>query len=203
MTWPHNCIRAREPLVNHTSFRIGGPAEWFAEPATVDELVTVLRDADGIGLPVSVVSGGTNTLAADLQEAIFQHQDARRRVGLYRDTLIPKSTESLQASLTGFEHGTADFLDLIDTELKRLRPDHDRRVKEQVERQKHANGYQPSQRVQSPDQEMVSGGEGIGTGILIDHGPCVLSESSAGCRIATGCSAEGSAATCQACAGRL
>lgn len=65
MTWPHNCIRAREPLVNHTSFRIGGPAEWFAEPATVDELVTVLRDADGIGLPVSVVSGGTNTLAAD------------------------------------------------------------------------------------------------------------------------------------------
>lgn len=65
MTWPHNCIRAREPLAKHTSFRIGGPAEWFAEPATVDELVTVLRDADGIGLPVSVVSGGTNTLAAD------------------------------------------------------------------------------------------------------------------------------------------
>ena len=65
MTWPHNCIRAREPLVNHTSFRIGGPAEWFAEPATVDELATVLRDANRIGLPVSVVGGGTNTLAAD------------------------------------------------------------------------------------------------------------------------------------------
>jgi len=65
MTWPHDCIRAREPLANHTSFRIGGPADWFAEPSTVEELLAVLREADRLGLPVSVVGGGTNTLAAD------------------------------------------------------------------------------------------------------------------------------------------
>jgi UDP-N-acetylmuramate dehydrogenase len=65
MTWPTGCIRQREPLANHTSFRIGGPAEYFAEPATLDELIGVLRDASRAGLPVSVVGGGTNTLAAD------------------------------------------------------------------------------------------------------------------------------------------
>ncbi len=65
MTWPHGCIRPHEPLANHTSFRIGGPAEWFAEPSTVEELIAILRDADGLGLPVSVVGGGTNTLAPD------------------------------------------------------------------------------------------------------------------------------------------
>ena len=65
MTWPHSCIRPHEPLANHTSFRIGGPAEWFAEPSTLDELLAVLRDAARAGLPVSVVGGGTNTLAAD------------------------------------------------------------------------------------------------------------------------------------------
>ena len=65
MTWPLGCVRRNEPLANHTSFRIGGPAEWFAEPATLDELVAVLRAADRLGLPVSVVGGGTNTLAAD------------------------------------------------------------------------------------------------------------------------------------------
>ena len=65
MTWPLNCIRQREPLANHTSFRIGGPAEWFAQPSTVEELVGVLREASRVGLPVSVVGGGTNTLAAD------------------------------------------------------------------------------------------------------------------------------------------
>ena len=65
MPWPHACVRRRESLANHTSFRIGGPAEWFAEPSTLDELVSVLREATRVGLPVSVVGGGTNTLAAD------------------------------------------------------------------------------------------------------------------------------------------
>jgi len=65
MTWPNDCIRPREPLTNHTSFRIGGPAEWFAEPSTIEDLVGLLRDASRLGLPVSVVGGGTNTLAAD------------------------------------------------------------------------------------------------------------------------------------------
>jgi len=58
-------VRAREPLANHTSFRIGGPAEWFTEPATIDELLEVLHEAHRMGLPVSVIGGGTNTLAAD------------------------------------------------------------------------------------------------------------------------------------------
>jgi UDP-N-acetylmuramate dehydrogenase len=65
MSWPPACIRHCEPLADHTSFRIGGPAEWFAEPSTLAELMEVLRDATRLGLPVSVVSGGTNTLAAD------------------------------------------------------------------------------------------------------------------------------------------
>ena len=65
MTWPHDCIRRHEPLADHTSFRIGGPAEWFAEPSTLEELLGVLRGAARVGVPVSVVGGGTNTLAAD------------------------------------------------------------------------------------------------------------------------------------------
>ena len=65
MTWPHSCTRHHESLANHTSFRIGGPAEWFAEPATLDELIAVLRDTKHLGLPVCVIGGGTNTLAAD------------------------------------------------------------------------------------------------------------------------------------------
>ncbi|MBI4342368.1 MAG: UDP-N-acetylmuramate dehydrogenase [Candidatus Omnitrophica bacterium] len=65
MTWPHSCIRPHELLADHTSFRIGGPAEWFAEPSTLEELVDVLRAASRLGLPVSVIGGGTNTLAAD------------------------------------------------------------------------------------------------------------------------------------------
>jgi outer membrane protein TolC len=43
-----------------------------------------------------------NRLEADLQQALFNHQDARRRVDLYRGTLI--------------QQDTADFLDLVDAE---------------------------------------------------------------------------------------
>jgi outer membrane protein TolC len=57
-----------------------------------------------------------NRLASELQEALFEHADARRRIALYRDTLIPKASESLQASLGSFEQGQSDFLDLIDTQ---------------------------------------------------------------------------------------
>ena len=65
MTLPLNCLRRNEPLANRTSFRIGGPAEYFAEPSSLDELVGLLREAYREGIPVSVVGGGTNTLAAD------------------------------------------------------------------------------------------------------------------------------------------
>ncbi|MCK4873858.1 MAG: TolC family protein [Phycisphaerales bacterium] len=58
----------------------------------------------------------TNQLAGDLEEAVFTHRDAKRRVELYRDTLIPKAMESLHASLGSFEQGESDFLDLIDTQ---------------------------------------------------------------------------------------
>ena len=65
MSWPNGSLRQHELLANHTSFRIGGPAEWFAEPSTLEELVELLRGASTRGLPVTVVGGGTNTLAAD------------------------------------------------------------------------------------------------------------------------------------------
>ncbi|HEX9779798.1 MAG TPA: UDP-N-acetylmuramate dehydrogenase [bacterium] len=65
MTWPPTCVRRNEPLANHTSFRIGGPAEWFAEPQHPQELMDALRGAARLQLPVSVLGGGTNTLAAD------------------------------------------------------------------------------------------------------------------------------------------
>lgn len=55
-------------------------------------------------------------LNAEVKQAIFQHDDAQRRIGLYRDTLVPKARESLKASLAGFEGGKTRFLDLIDTE---------------------------------------------------------------------------------------
>ena len=35
-------LREMEPLSNHTSFRIGGPARWFAMPETGEQLTALL-----------------------------------------------------------------------------------------------------------------------------------------------------------------
>ncbi len=53
------------PLSRYTTLGTGGPARWFAEPATVDELVERLAGAAGEGVPVAVVGLGSNLLVAD------------------------------------------------------------------------------------------------------------------------------------------
>lgn len=65
MTWPSACVRSTELLANHTSFRIGGPAEWYAEPQGLEDLLGLLREATRCGVLVSVIGGGTNLLVAD------------------------------------------------------------------------------------------------------------------------------------------
>lgn len=58
-------VRADEPMSKHTSFYIGGPADIFAEPAGVDDIVTLLAEASRLGLPWSVIGDGQNLLVAD------------------------------------------------------------------------------------------------------------------------------------------
>jgi UDP-N-acetylmuramate dehydrogenase len=52
-------------LSRYTTLGTGGPARWFAEPGSVEELVERLAWAAGEGLPVAVVGLGSNLLVAD------------------------------------------------------------------------------------------------------------------------------------------
>jgi UDP-N-acetylmuramate dehydrogenase len=53
------------PLARLTTLRAGGNAELFARPESEDELVELLRWADGAGAAVEVVGSGSNLLVAD------------------------------------------------------------------------------------------------------------------------------------------
>ena len=54
-----------ELMVNHTSFRIGGPADALVVPRSADDLARLLSAAAGEGLPVAIIGGGANLLVAD------------------------------------------------------------------------------------------------------------------------------------------
>jgi UDP-N-acetylmuramate dehydrogenase len=53
------------PLARCTSFRIGGPADLLLVPTSVAMLVSALATAQRIGLPVTILGGGTNVLVSD------------------------------------------------------------------------------------------------------------------------------------------
>ena len=52
-------------LAPFTTFRVGGPAEWFLETRSSDELVTALQVARAAHLPVTLLGGGSNVLVSD------------------------------------------------------------------------------------------------------------------------------------------
>ena len=57
-----------------------------------------------------------NVLEAEVKLALFRVEDAERKIGLYRDTLIPKGKEHLKATETAYRAGKSSFLDLIDAQ---------------------------------------------------------------------------------------
>ena len=59
-------LRSNEPMSRHTSWRVGGPAEWFFVPASIEDLQSFLHELDddtpvfwfGIGSNLLVREGG-------------------------------------------------------------------------------------------------------------------------------------------------
>lgn len=58
-------MKENEPLSRHSTFRIGGPARWFAEVQTVDEMIEALLWAKEKNLPILLIGRGSNSLFND------------------------------------------------------------------------------------------------------------------------------------------
>jgi len=58
-------LREHEPLRLHTTFRVGGPADWFFAARRADDLVRALATARELGLPCFLLGGGSNLLVSD------------------------------------------------------------------------------------------------------------------------------------------
>jgi UDP-N-acetylmuramate dehydrogenase len=58
-------IQEAEPLKPYTTFKIGGPARYFARAASAGEFRAVMAMAAKLGLPLFVLGGGSNILVSD------------------------------------------------------------------------------------------------------------------------------------------
>ncbi|HVP14889.1 MAG TPA: UDP-N-acetylmuramate dehydrogenase, partial [Terriglobales bacterium] len=58
-------LLANVPMRLHTTFRIGGPADYFYNARTPERLIAALRAGHELGIPVHLIGGGSNLLVAD------------------------------------------------------------------------------------------------------------------------------------------
>ena len=58
-------LLTQESMRHHTTFRIGGPADFYFAAKTTDQVVTALRTARELSVPVFLLGGGSNLLVSD------------------------------------------------------------------------------------------------------------------------------------------
>jgi UDP-N-acetylmuramate dehydrogenase len=68
MSWTRgfeHFLRENEPLAPYTWLRLGGPAKYFAEPTSPEELITLVKRCHEQGITARLLGGGSNLLVSD------------------------------------------------------------------------------------------------------------------------------------------
>lgn len=58
-------IRIDEPMSKHTTFKIGGNADFFLRPTSEEELKHIMKVAKNNNIPITVIGNGSNVLVKD------------------------------------------------------------------------------------------------------------------------------------------
>ncbi|SFG46047.1 UDP-N-acetylmuramate dehydrogenase [Planifilum fulgidum] len=106
-------VRTDEPLSQHTTWRVGGPADLFIYPRSKDELERAMQIVRRHGLPWRVIGRGSNLLVRDggIRGAVFKigegldglSIDGTRVVAGGGCSLIKLSRQTARQGLTGLE----------------------------------------------------------------------------------------------------
>ena len=58
-------ILTNELMSRHTTFRVGGPADFFVTPKTKEDVRDVIRVCKEVGMPYYIIGNGSNLLVSD------------------------------------------------------------------------------------------------------------------------------------------
>ncbi len=106
-------VLEKEPMASHTTFRIGGPADYFVMPETTEELSAVIKLCSQEQVPYFILGNGSNLLVGDKGYRGVVIQLCKNFSGITIDEtkitakagamLIRVSKEAGKAGLTGLE----------------------------------------------------------------------------------------------------
>ena len=109
-------IKQNEPMKNHTSFKIGGPAEFYIKIKSVEELRKILEFAKNENIKVTIIGNGSNVLVPDegikgiviktnLKDINIENKDSKN-VEVTVNDAVPigfLAQKLLKEEITGFE----------------------------------------------------------------------------------------------------
>lgn len=58
-------LRSDEPMSAHTTFKIGGPAQYYLDVDKTEDIVKAVQTAKRLGIPLFIFGGGSNIIVAD------------------------------------------------------------------------------------------------------------------------------------------
>ncbi|MEW6771381.1 MAG: UDP-N-acetylmuramate dehydrogenase [Bacillota bacterium] len=90
-------VRYGEPLRNHTTWQIGGPADVLVEPASREDLATVLAFIRQEALPLAVIGNGSNLLVSDsgFRGVVIKIGEALGRVNINGERIFAEAGAKL------------------------------------------------------------------------------------------------------------
>ena len=102
-----------EPMSRHTTFRVGGPADFFVTPKAKEEVRDVIRICKEAGMPYYIIGNGSNLLVSDAgyRGVIVQIYKEMSEVKVEGDLVKAQAgallsgiaAKALGAELSGFE----------------------------------------------------------------------------------------------------
>ena len=102
-----------EPMSRHTTFRVGGPADFFVTPKAKEEVRDVIRICKEAGMPYYIIGNGSNLLVSDVgyRGVIVQIYKEMNEVKVEGDLVKAQAgallsgiaAKALGAELSGFE----------------------------------------------------------------------------------------------------
>ncbi len=108
-----NNIRLQEPMAKHTTFRIGGPAQAFVTPSTIEEIRGLISLCKKEQVPFFILGHGSNLLVSDkgvdgvviqLYDKFAGFQIEGNQVSAQAGAMLSKLGNAVkEAELTGFE----------------------------------------------------------------------------------------------------
>lgn len=106
-------VKAGEPMKKHTSWRIGGLADVFVEPANREELRLAVSYAHERSIPLTIIGAGTNILVSDegVRGVVVKVGSGLDRISINENIIIAEAGAKLSkvaaaardAGLGGFE----------------------------------------------------------------------------------------------------